>query len=639
MTAWKTRFAAVFIVLFTGAVALAQWQVPKGSVPVGRGAGVGFSSAVPQDVVNILDYTPGNAHVADYTSAFNAALVDMTTRGIRRLYFPSKVLANYVFASVPNPMTGGIILEGDSTNSVSLVFNSPETALWWQGSTSFGGGIKNIGVYYNIPTKTVTGITKANPAVVSSTAHGYSNGQRIVMRGVVGMTEVNDLVFTVAGVAANTFQLSGIDSSAFTAYVSGGTAQRTGNALIYVGGGSGAAKPDQFLVQNVVLSGVNGSLAEYPFLVDGANNQGQGGASLGVRDGFIFGLEIFNAATFSADFRQARSWNVNALVTFQGGGPALSNRVSITGPNASFPSDAVTIANLLSGGLLIDQAIESGAWGLPLGGVTITSNAVNSFFYGPRHIVVTDSSTTSRYMGSLSSIGPILTGKAGTVAGSVAFENATSGRLTVAPPAGALGTPTLTLPALTGTVAVIDASQVFTATNLWTAQQTLSSASVAWTPLNLVSTDAGGSTGPIIQLVRDSASPAASDAIGALQMYGKDTVGNTALYAQWRAIIMDPTDGSEDSRHEFSAMVAGAATVITHSGPGMIIGSTTLATTVGTLGMNKITTGGAAPGAAGARLEVVCGTNAGTAKLQMFAGTSTTPVTVVDNVGAGVTAC
>lgn len=45
-------------------------------------------------------------------------------------------------------------------------------------------------------------------------------------------------------------------------------------------------------------------------------------------------------------------------------------------------------------------------------------------------------------------------GKSGTTAGSVALVNATSGSITVAPPTGALGAQTLTLPASTGTVAI-----------------------------------------------------------------------------------------------------------------------------------------------------------------------------------------
>ncbi len=69
----------------------------------------------------------------------------------------------------------------------------------------------------------ITAITQANPAVVTSNSHGFSNGDRVFISGVVGMTQVNNLEFTVAGATTNTFQLSGVDSSAYTTYSSGGT--------------------------------------------------------------------------------------------------------------------------------------------------------------------------------------------------------------------------------------------------------------------------------------------------------------------------------------------------------------------------------------------------------------------------------
>ena len=47
-------------------------------------------------------------------------------------------------------------------------------------------------------TKTISAITKANPGVVTATSHGYSNGDRVFISGVVGMTEVNNREFTVA---------------------------------------------------------------------------------------------------------------------------------------------------------------------------------------------------------------------------------------------------------------------------------------------------------------------------------------------------------------------------------------------------------------------------------------------------------
>lgn len=72
--------------------------------------------------------------------------------------------------------------------------------------------------------KTITGITAANPAVVTSTSHGFSNGDRVVIQSVGGMTELNNRQFVLANVTANTFELSGINSSSYTAYTSGGTA-------------------------------------------------------------------------------------------------------------------------------------------------------------------------------------------------------------------------------------------------------------------------------------------------------------------------------------------------------------------------------------------------------------------------------
>jgi hypothetical protein len=79
--------------------------------------------------------------------------------------------------------------------------------------------------------KTITGITQANPAVVTSSSHGYSNGDFVIITGVVGMTEVNGKTFKVADKTTNTFELQNVDgtdinSSSFTAYSSAGTANK-----------------------------------------------------------------------------------------------------------------------------------------------------------------------------------------------------------------------------------------------------------------------------------------------------------------------------------------------------------------------------------------------------------------------------
>lgn len=68
-------------------------------------------------------------------------------------------------------------------------------------------------------------------------------------------------------------------------------------------------------------------------------------------------------------------------------------------------------------------------------------------------------------------------------------------------------------------------------------------------------------------------------------------------------------------------------------------GAGALTLTTGAVGMSKMTASASAPGAAGGKIELVCGTNAGTAKLVAYAGTSGTAVTILDNIGAGVTGC
>ncbi|ANS05567.1 putative tail tubular protein B [uncultured Mediterranean phage] len=74
--------------------------------------------------------------------------------------------------------------------------------------------------------KTISGLTAANPGVVTATSHGYSNGDHVWINSVVGMTEVNGRRFTVANKTTNTFELSGVDTSGYTAYSSAGTAEK-----------------------------------------------------------------------------------------------------------------------------------------------------------------------------------------------------------------------------------------------------------------------------------------------------------------------------------------------------------------------------------------------------------------------------
>ena len=109
--------------------------------------------------------------------------------------------------------------EFSTAQTYMLEFSNLKIRVYKDSSTVFEGN------------KVITGITKANPAVVTSNGHGYTNGNEIKIRSVVGMTEVNEKRFLVANVTTNTFSLTdkdgtNINSTAFTAYTSGGIVNR-----------------------------------------------------------------------------------------------------------------------------------------------------------------------------------------------------------------------------------------------------------------------------------------------------------------------------------------------------------------------------------------------------------------------------
>lgn len=102
-------------------------------------------------------------------------------------------------------------------------------------------------------TKNITGATQANPVVITSAAHGYSNGDEVFITGVTGMTQLNSRNYKVANKTTDTFEITdlygnNINGTAFTAYTS----------TIGVSSVSGA-----FTVGETVTGGTSGATALY----------------------------------------------------------------------------------------------------------------------------------------------------------------------------------------------------------------------------------------------------------------------------------------------------------------------------------------------------------------------------------------
>jgi len=88
--------------------------------------------------------------------------------------------------------------------------------------------------------------------------------------------------------------------------------------------------------------------------------------------------------------------------------------------------------------------------------------------------------------------------------------------------------------------------------------------------VTITSTDPGAAAGPLLELYRDSASPAANDTLGEIEFNGEDSAGNKQQYALIHGSIISPTSGSEGGQLHFETATAGVST------EKMIIGTTNL---------------------------------------------------------------
>jgi hypothetical protein len=77
--------------------------------------------------------------------------------------------------------------------------------------------------------------------------------------------------------------------------------------------------------------------------------------------------------------------------------------------------------------------------------------------------------------------------------------------------------------------------------------------------LILTSTDADSSFGPILELARDSGSPADGDAIGQIKFVADNDAGQATDYGTINGTLRDASDGTEDAQIQYNAMVGGTA--------------------------------------------------------------------------------
>ena len=88
--------------------------------------------------------------------------------------------------------------------------------------SKYGGGVLKVAEISDdgspVNTITITNISQASNAVVSTSDTGtLENGDVVIIEGVSGMTEVNDTLFTVSNLVADTSFTIGVNSTGYSA--------------------------------------------------------------------------------------------------------------------------------------------------------------------------------------------------------------------------------------------------------------------------------------------------------------------------------------------------------------------------------------------------------------------------------------
>lgn len=138
----------------------------------------------------------------------------------------------------------------DSTKTVRLipfVFNSAQSYVLEFGNLYmrvYRDGEQMLETTANtggaFPEKTITGITQANPAVVTTSgAHGWSTGNEVRLLNIVGMTELNGKNVKITVLSGTTFSIqtmagANINSTAYGAFTSGQAARVHTVTTLYV---------------------------------------------------------------------------------------------------------------------------------------------------------------------------------------------------------------------------------------------------------------------------------------------------------------------------------------------------------------------------------------------------------------------
>lgn len=198
----------------------------------------------------------------------------------------------------------------------------------------------------------ITAITQANPAKITIAAHGYTTGQWVYLSGIGGMTALNGRFVKVTLVDANNFTLTALDdsninSTAYSAFTSGGTAARVYEiASPY----AAADLPDIHYTQSAdVLTLVHPGYAPRELRRLGATNWTLTSISFVPTISAPTGIAVTASGTGTTAYRyKVTSVTQTGFEESTAGAPAISTSINITAITQANPAKITAAAHGLS---------------------------------------------------------------------------------------------------------------------------------------------------------------------------------------------------------------------------------------------------------------------------------------------------
>ena len=220
------------------------------TLPVGAHSEVNRSSK-NLEVALVLDITGSMAgqRLIDLKAAA-AELVDLVVQPVQTPFYSR-------MSVIPYAVGVNLGSYANSARGTPTSYRSITGAAWTTGSS-----------------KSITGLTRASPGVVTSSAHGFITGDWVWISGVSGMTQVNDRAYRVVKINNNSYSLQVWNGSTWAAvnttsgngyssYSSGGIARKclvSDCSVVVTANSHGVANNEYVYISNVGgMTGINGS--------------------------------------------------------------------------------------------------------------------------------------------------------------------------------------------------------------------------------------------------------------------------------------------------------------------------------------------------------------------------------------------